>query len=191
MGAVFAPTRFSSVRISIRELVADGKSLVRNSGVGGGGQNLILILYPQFQTQIERFHVYQEIYRHGQAEKVLKSDPQEYVISQKRWPEWGRFLFVIFLSYLVFMFLRAFSFRFAWCVKIGDIVGEDPFCKIQNNDLHLALSIQHYFVAVSHSGRPKLSHRHFAKSLFTAHKLHNINIFSPRGSAAKCTVSRR
>ena len=42
MGAVFAPTRFSLVRISIRDLVADGKSLVRNSGVRGGGQNRIL-----------------------------------------------------------------------------------------------------------------------------------------------------
>ena len=39
VGAVSAPTRFSLVRISIRDLVADGKSLVRNSGVGGGGQN--------------------------------------------------------------------------------------------------------------------------------------------------------
>ena len=39
----FAPTRFSLVRISIRDLVADEKSLVRNSGVGGGGENLILI----------------------------------------------------------------------------------------------------------------------------------------------------
>ena len=36
MGAIFAPTRFSLVRISIRDLVADGKSLVRNSGVGMG-----------------------------------------------------------------------------------------------------------------------------------------------------------
>ena len=44
MGAVFAPTRFSLVRISIRDLIADGKSLVRNSGVGGGGENLILML---------------------------------------------------------------------------------------------------------------------------------------------------
>ena len=43
VGAVFASTRFSLVRVSIRDLVADGKSLVRNSGVGGGGQNLILI----------------------------------------------------------------------------------------------------------------------------------------------------
>ena len=42
VGAVFVSTRFSLVRISIRELVADGKALVRNSGVGGGGQNLIL-----------------------------------------------------------------------------------------------------------------------------------------------------
>ena len=42
VGAVFAPTRFSLVRISIRDLVADGKSLVRKSGVGGGGQILIL-----------------------------------------------------------------------------------------------------------------------------------------------------
>ena len=47
MGAVFASTRFSLVRISIRDLVADGKSLVRNSGVGGGGQNLILINAPR------------------------------------------------------------------------------------------------------------------------------------------------
>ena len=43
MGAVFAPTRFSLVSISVRDLVADGKFLVRNSGVGGGGENLILI----------------------------------------------------------------------------------------------------------------------------------------------------
>ena len=42
MGAVFAPTRCSLVRISSRDLVADGKYLVRNSGVGGGGENLIL-----------------------------------------------------------------------------------------------------------------------------------------------------
>ena len=42
VGAIFAPTRFSLVRICIRHLVADGKSLVRNSGVGGGGQNRIL-----------------------------------------------------------------------------------------------------------------------------------------------------
>ena len=42
MGAIFAPTRFSLVRISIRDLVADGKSLVRKSGVGGGGDNRIL-----------------------------------------------------------------------------------------------------------------------------------------------------
>ena len=42
VGAVFASTRFSLVRISIRDLVADEKSLVRNSGVGGGGENLIL-----------------------------------------------------------------------------------------------------------------------------------------------------
>ena len=38
----FSPTRFSLVRISIGDLVADGKSLVRKSGVGGGGQNSIL-----------------------------------------------------------------------------------------------------------------------------------------------------
>ena len=44
VGAAFASTRFFLVRISIRDLVADGKSLVRNSGVGGGGQNLILIV---------------------------------------------------------------------------------------------------------------------------------------------------
>ena len=43
VGAVFAPARFSLVRISMRDLVADGKSVVRNSGVGGGGQSLILI----------------------------------------------------------------------------------------------------------------------------------------------------
>ena len=43
MGAIFIPTRFSLVRISIRDLVADGKSLARTSGVGDGGENLILI----------------------------------------------------------------------------------------------------------------------------------------------------
>ena len=42
-GAVFVPTRLSLVRISIRDQVADGNSLVRNSGVGGGGQNLIAL----------------------------------------------------------------------------------------------------------------------------------------------------
>ena len=42
MGAAVAPTRFSLVSISIPDLVADGKSLVKNSGVGGGGQKLIL-----------------------------------------------------------------------------------------------------------------------------------------------------
>ena len=40
MGAIVAPTRFSLVRISIRDLAADGKSLLRKSGVGGGGQTL-------------------------------------------------------------------------------------------------------------------------------------------------------
>ena len=40
VGAVFALTRFLVI-ISIRDLVAD-KSLVTNSGIGGGGQNLIL-----------------------------------------------------------------------------------------------------------------------------------------------------
>ena len=42
VGAVFAPTIFS-LRISIHDLVADGKSLLRNSGLGGGGENVILI----------------------------------------------------------------------------------------------------------------------------------------------------
>ena len=42
MGAIFAPTRFSLVRISVQDLVEDGKSLLRKSGVGGGGENLIL-----------------------------------------------------------------------------------------------------------------------------------------------------
>ena len=44
MGAFFAPTRFSRglVRISMRDLAVDGKSLLRNSGVGGGGEILIL-----------------------------------------------------------------------------------------------------------------------------------------------------
>ena len=47
VGAIFAPTGFSSVRISIRDLVADGRSLLRNSGIGGGGQNLTLIIGPK------------------------------------------------------------------------------------------------------------------------------------------------
>ena len=42
VGAVFAPNRFSLVRISVRDLVADGKSLLRISGVGGGARNRIL-----------------------------------------------------------------------------------------------------------------------------------------------------
>ena len=43
-GSDFCPcNKFSIVRICIRDLVADGKSLVRNSGVGGGVQNLILV----------------------------------------------------------------------------------------------------------------------------------------------------
>ena len=45
MGAVFAPTRFSVVRISIRDLVADRNPyLERKSGVGGGGQDWIVIV---------------------------------------------------------------------------------------------------------------------------------------------------
>ena len=43
VGAVLAPTRFSLVRNSPQDLVADGKALVRKSGVEGGGQDLILI----------------------------------------------------------------------------------------------------------------------------------------------------
>ena len=54
VGAVFAPTRFSFVRISIRDLVADGKSLVRNSGVGGGGGNLILKISPILGTVVSK-----------------------------------------------------------------------------------------------------------------------------------------
>ena len=50
VGALFAPARFSLVRISVRDLVADGKSLVRNSGVGGGGPNRILIF--NFDTKM-------------------------------------------------------------------------------------------------------------------------------------------
>ena len=50
MGAIFAPTRFSLVRISIRDLVADGKSLVRSSVVGGGGQNRILTFGSETRT---------------------------------------------------------------------------------------------------------------------------------------------
>ena len=49
-GAVFALTRFSLVRISLRDQVADGNSLVRNSGVGGGGRNLTLKLWANTQS---------------------------------------------------------------------------------------------------------------------------------------------
>ena len=42
VGAAFAPTRFFSVRTSIRDLAPDGESSARNSGIGGGGQHLIL-----------------------------------------------------------------------------------------------------------------------------------------------------
>ena len=51
-GAVFAPNRFSLVRISIRDLVADRKSLLRKSGVGGGGQILILGLWDHIGSKI-------------------------------------------------------------------------------------------------------------------------------------------
>ena len=53
--AISAPTWFSLVRISVRDLVADGKSLVRNSGVGGGGENRILIFYREMDCPV-RFH---------------------------------------------------------------------------------------------------------------------------------------
>ena len=45
VGAVFAPTRFSLVRISIRALVDRQKSLLRNSGVGGGGSKSGLTMH--------------------------------------------------------------------------------------------------------------------------------------------------
>ena len=48
MGAGFALTRFSLVRISIRDLFPDRNLLPRNSGFGGGGQNRILdLVVPQ------------------------------------------------------------------------------------------------------------------------------------------------
>ena len=50
VGAVFAPTRFSLVRISSRDLVSDGKCLVWSSGVGVGSQNLILTLASVSET---------------------------------------------------------------------------------------------------------------------------------------------
>ena len=59
MGATFAPTRFSLVRISIRDLVADGKSLVRNSGVGDGGQNRILSLCAFFASNSRFMSLFQ------------------------------------------------------------------------------------------------------------------------------------
>ena len=64
VGAIFAPPRFSLVRISIRDLVADGKSLVRNSGVGGGGDNRILI-----QNQSERVQLEKNKWYSGQREE--------------------------------------------------------------------------------------------------------------------------
>ena len=53
-GAVVVPTRFSLVRTSVRDQVPDGNSLVRTSGVGGGGENLILktcVSYERVPTQ--------------------------------------------------------------------------------------------------------------------------------------------
>ena len=44
MGVFFCSNQVFLVRISIQDLVADGKSLVRNSGLGGERQNLILIM---------------------------------------------------------------------------------------------------------------------------------------------------
>ena len=64
MGAVFAPTRFSLVRISIRDLAADGKSSVRNSGVGGGGENFD----PQSKLQKNGFPA--ENKKHIPTEKI-------------------------------------------------------------------------------------------------------------------------
>ena len=55
VGAIFAPTRFSLVRISIRDLVADGKSLVRNSGFGGGGENFEFSGAPETEPFLQRF----------------------------------------------------------------------------------------------------------------------------------------
>ena len=40
--AAFVPTKFSLARISMRDLVAEAMSLVRNSGLGVGVKNLIL-----------------------------------------------------------------------------------------------------------------------------------------------------
>ena len=55
VGAVFALTGFRLGRISIRDLVADGKSLVRNSGLGVGVKiTLILTHRPRFQPKVER-----------------------------------------------------------------------------------------------------------------------------------------
>ena len=54
MGAIFAPTRFSLVRVSVRDLVEDGKSLLRNSGVGGGGENLIKIESRKSHKKLQR-----------------------------------------------------------------------------------------------------------------------------------------
>ena len=45
IGAVFCPDQVLLSRISIRDLVADRKSLVRNSGAGGGGQNQTLFFW--------------------------------------------------------------------------------------------------------------------------------------------------
>ena len=77
MGAIFAPTRFSLVRISIRDLVADGKSLVRTSGVGDGGENSILT-NPNFLVRISSggvgvFHVKEW----GPKSSVGPSTPRE------------------------------------------------------------------------------------------------------------------
>ena len=53
MGAVLAPTRFSLARISIRDLVADGKSLVRKSGVLGGGVKSLILRAPRTPSNFE------------------------------------------------------------------------------------------------------------------------------------------
>ena len=76
VGAVFAPTRFFLVRISIRDLVADGKSLLRNSGVGGGGGNLILTSFPlNFRGVVCQSEFLTICARHHDKPEQASSDP--------------------------------------------------------------------------------------------------------------------
>ena len=75
VGAVCAPTRFSLVRISVRNLARDGKSLLRSSGVGGGGEDLNLENPMQFAVGHRNAQRIQDIYQERKGHINLRKCP--------------------------------------------------------------------------------------------------------------------